>query len=72
MAVPKRKMSRSHTRTRRARWKATAPDLVPVTPEGRRHPGAGVAGPGLPAGPAAAALLRASLTRGAPERAPAT
>ncbi|TQM85067.1 LSU ribosomal protein L32P [Saccharothrix saharensis] len=31
MAVPKRKTSRSNTRHRRARWKATAPDLVPVT-----------------------------------------
>ncbi|MEU7764014.1 50S ribosomal protein L32 [Nocardia sp. NPDC049190] len=31
MAVPKRKMSRSNTRSRRANWKATAPNLVPVT-----------------------------------------
>lgn len=31
MAVPKRKKSRSNTRHRRAQWKATAPDLVPVT-----------------------------------------
>ncbi|MCE6998259.1 50S ribosomal protein L32 [Saccharothrix sp. S26] len=31
MAVPKRKTSRSNTRHRRARWKAAAPDLVPVT-----------------------------------------
>jgi len=30
MAVPKRKTSRSNTRHRRARWKATAPDLVEV------------------------------------------
>ena len=37
MAVPKRKMSRSNTRHRRARWKATAPDLVEVrTPSGER------------------------------------
>lgn len=35
MAVPKRKLSRSHTRHRRSQWKATAPDLVPVTVEGR-------------------------------------
>ena len=28
MAVPKRKMSRSNTRHRRAQWKATAPTLV--------------------------------------------
>ena len=28
MAVPKRKMSRSNTRSRRANWKATAPALV--------------------------------------------
>ncbi len=27
MAVPKRKMSRSNTRSRRAQWKATAPAL---------------------------------------------
>ncbi|MGS2647114.1 50S ribosomal protein L32 [Streptosporangium sp. LJ11] len=31
MAVPKRKTSRSNTRHRRSQWKATAPDLVPVT-----------------------------------------
>jgi large subunit ribosomal protein L32 len=37
MAVPKRKKSRSRTRSRRAQWKATAPDLVEVTtPDGRR------------------------------------
>lgn len=35
MAVPKRKMSRSNTRHRRSAWKATPPDLVPVTVEGR-------------------------------------
>ncbi|MDO8145867.1 50S ribosomal protein L32 [Isoptericola sp. 178] len=35
MAVPKRKMSRSRTRSRRARWKATAPALVPVDVGGR-------------------------------------
>ncbi|MCG8917369.1 50S ribosomal protein L32 [Actinokineospora sp. PR83] len=36
MAVPKRKTSRSNTRSRRAQWKATAPDLVPITtPDGR-------------------------------------
>ncbi|AJT69065.1 50S ribosomal protein L32 [Streptomyces chattanoogensis] len=34
MAVPKRKMSRSNTRHRRAQWKATAPRLVPVTVDG--------------------------------------
>ncbi len=28
MAVPKRKMSRSNTRSRRSQWKATAPTLV--------------------------------------------
>lgn len=42
MAVPKRKKSRSRTRSRRAQWKATAPDLVEViTPDGRtlRVPG---------------------------------
>lgn len=35
MAVPKRKLSRSNTRHRRAQWKATAPSLVPVTVDGR-------------------------------------
>lgn len=29
MAVPKRRMSRSNTRSRRSQWKATAPALVP-------------------------------------------
>ncbi len=28
MAVPKRRMSRSNTRSRRAQWKAAAPTLV--------------------------------------------
>ncbi|HEY1617630.1 MAG TPA: 50S ribosomal protein L32 [Streptosporangiaceae bacterium] len=28
MAVPKRKMSRSNTRSRRAQWKTTLPQLV--------------------------------------------
>ncbi|WP_327142232.1 50S ribosomal protein L32 [Nocardia sp. NBC_01327] len=37
MAVPKRRMSRSNTRSRRAQWKATAPDLVPVTVAGVVH-----------------------------------
>ncbi|MDO4716990.1 MAG: 50S ribosomal protein L32 [Propionibacteriaceae bacterium] len=36
MAVPKRKMSRSNTRHRRAQWKASAPDLVPITILGER------------------------------------
>ncbi|MFE1955290.1 MULTISPECIES: 50S ribosomal protein L32 [Streptomyces] len=34
MAVPKRKTSRSNTRHRRARWKASTPPLVPVTVDG--------------------------------------
>ncbi|MEU2433718.1 50S ribosomal protein L32 [Streptomyces sp. NPDC007861] len=34
MAVPKRKMSRSNTRHRRAQWKATTPQLVPITVDG--------------------------------------
>ncbi len=35
MAVPKRKMSRSNTRSRRAHWKATPPALVSFgTPQG--------------------------------------
>ena len=29
MAVPKRRMSRSNTRSRRAQWKTSAPTLVP-------------------------------------------
>ena len=37
MAVPKRRTSRSNTRSRRAQWKATAPDLVPVTVAGVTH-----------------------------------
>jgi large subunit ribosomal protein L32 len=36
MAVPKRKMSRSNTRSRRAQWKATPVDLVPITVDGRK------------------------------------
>ena len=35
MAVPKRKMSRSNTRSRRSQWKMQAPDLVPVRAGGR-------------------------------------
>ncbi len=35
MAVPKRRTSRSNTRHRRSAWKATRPDLVPVTVDGR-------------------------------------
>lgn len=37
MAVPKRRTSRSNTRHRRAQWKATPPDLVPVTVAGQTH-----------------------------------
>ncbi|MFF7981669.1 50S ribosomal protein L32 [Streptomyces sp. NPDC007901] len=37
MAVPKHRMSRSNTRHRRARWKASTPPLVPVTVDGVRH-----------------------------------
>ncbi|SDK20934.1 50S ribosomal protein L32 [Nonomuraea jiangxiensis] len=36
MAVPKRRTSRSNTRHRRSQWKATVPDLVPITLNGRR------------------------------------
>lgn len=35
MAVPKRRMSRSRTRSRRSQWKADVPDLVPVRVDGR-------------------------------------
>jgi len=34
MAVPKRKMSRARTRSRRAQWKTEASSLVPVTVDG--------------------------------------
>ncbi|MFF2805742.1 50S ribosomal protein L32 [Streptomyces sp. NPDC058000] len=34
MAVPKRKLSRSNTRHRRAQWKASTPQLVPITVDG--------------------------------------
>ena len=37
MAVPKRKMSRSNTRHRRAQWKAARPHLVPITIDGAVH-----------------------------------
>lgn len=37
MAVPKRRTSRSRTRSRRARWKAAPPALIPLTVAGRRH-----------------------------------
>ncbi|MFG3116672.1 50S ribosomal protein L32 [Streptomyces sp. NPDC048197] len=37
MAVPKRKMSRSNTRHRRARWKASTPPLAPVGIDGTTH-----------------------------------
>ncbi|MDX6741455.1 50S ribosomal protein L32 [Actinocorallia sp. A-T 12471] len=36
MAVPKRKKSRSNTRTRRAQWTADRPALTPVTVDGER------------------------------------
>lgn len=37
MAVLKRRLSRSNTRHRRSRWKAEAPDLVPITIRGVVH-----------------------------------
>ena len=41
MAVPKRRTSRSNSRSRRAQWRRavhrTAPDLVPVVVDGKRH-----------------------------------
>ncbi|MDT3396573.1 50S ribosomal protein L32 [Streptomyces sp. B1866] len=37
MAVPKRRMSRSNTRHRRAQWKAAPPQLVPILVEGREY-----------------------------------
>ncbi|KQS54784.1 50S ribosomal protein L32 [Geodermatophilus sp. Leaf369] len=37
MAVPKRRTSRSNTRHRRAQWKATPPQMVPVIVDGVRQ-----------------------------------
>ena len=37
MAVPKKKMSRSRTRRRKAQWKVTAPSLVPCGQCGAKH-----------------------------------
>ncbi|KOS53804.1 50S ribosomal protein L32 [Rhodococcus rhodochrous] len=37
MAVPKRRMSRSNTRSRRSQWNAQVPALVPVTVAGVTH-----------------------------------
>jgi large subunit ribosomal protein L32 len=37
MAVPKRKMSRSNTRHRRAQWKATPAQLAPITVDGSTY-----------------------------------
>ncbi len=37
MAVPKRRMSRSNTRSRRSQWKATATELVGVNVAGQKH-----------------------------------
>jgi large subunit ribosomal protein L32 len=37
MAVPKRRMSRANTRSRRAQWKAERPNLVGVTVAGQQH-----------------------------------
>ncbi|HTI27802.1 MAG TPA: 50S ribosomal protein L32 [Kutzneria sp.] len=36
MAVPKRRTSRSNTRHRRSQWKATAPELVSITVDGKK------------------------------------
>lgn len=38
MAVPKRRMSRSNTRSRRAQWKASAPTLVACNNRACREP----------------------------------
>ncbi|HSL09213.1 MAG TPA: 50S ribosomal protein L32 [Pseudonocardiaceae bacterium] len=38
MAVPKRRMSRSNTRSRRAQWKATAPTLAACSNRACRQP----------------------------------
>jgi large subunit ribosomal protein L32 len=34
MAVPKRRLSRANPRHRRSQWKATAPQLIPITVNG--------------------------------------
>lgn len=38
MAVPKRRMSRSNTRSRRSQWKTTAPTLVTCPNRACRQP----------------------------------
>jgi large subunit ribosomal protein L32 len=38
VAVPKRRMSRSNTRSRRSQWKTTAPTLVPCSNQACREP----------------------------------
>lgn len=38
MAVPKRKMSRSNTRSRRSQWKASAPTLAACSNKACRAP----------------------------------
>jgi len=37
MAVPKRRMSRANTRSRRSQWKAKRLELVGVTVAGQQH-----------------------------------
>jgi large subunit ribosomal protein L32 len=37
MAVPKRRMSRANSRSRRAQWKAAKAELVGVTVAGHKH-----------------------------------
>ncbi|MEU3017450.1 MULTISPECIES: 50S ribosomal protein L32 [unclassified Nocardiopsis] len=37
MAVPKRRKSRSNTRTRRSQWKAAPPELVTLHLRGREY-----------------------------------
>lgn len=37
MAVPKRRTSRARTHMRRAQWKATGVDLVPIVVKGGSH-----------------------------------
>ncbi|MGH3620869.1 MAG: 50S ribosomal protein L32 [Sciscionella sp.] len=38
MAVPKRRMSRSNTRSRRSQWKTSAPNLVACSNRACRQP----------------------------------
>ena len=63
MAVPKRRMSRANTRSRRAQWKAKRPELVNVTVAGQQHKGAAAPAQGRPPRPQLGTLDRRSTGR---------